>query len=961
MDFLVNTDKLFNKMVLYTGIIADILSKGADVEILKKEIVKFMDLSDVVSLRSCQETLKSGERKGEYCANLSEFGEMYCRRHSSLKSDTFKNIKNPPQKVLLGNGKVIEKMSDIDDLARLEKDLKKNKKEINYVDTKKYGCRFTLSYLDYYDSKLNDKRCDREKEEARELGYIYSKIVEDGEINLEELINIIYSRDWKYVNRQTVERGIGVSVINQKDLKKVRGETEKGEKILKDLVKLREVLISKMELQESRKKYSKKIEEEIKVENRIRGLSEEYSKNIIKELEKKTYLNYNKEQEDENKDVFRIKVKENHNEKEIKRYNKNIKVLDPKVWERSIYRNEAEEYAMKSGICNDEPTLNEIMKRKSGRGVTSSIIFPPLDYKETNHRNFYCQDVTENLFKPFFTATCIESMPNFPDYGKNVRDHIYIRLEKMVEDKTYKRYEWQIIYHRLRMFYSKYLNINTFHPEFLECREPMTMMRSARLLKANHEETIYALNLDIEYLDDIKYDLYRLMLIKGKTKSQELIVMIYEKFGMNYLEQMIKEIQIIGKKYGIKNIPENLYWMDPENPPDWIDVKKLRLNKAGVRKQIDEEGIFRGKYDENITVVDEELFNIMDPIQMYNLSKEGKISISPRKYAFLKKKKALHNENRELKIRVIQDNRVIQEKDSFIYMARMGKSNPRIKEPQKKEKVKATIHIPLPNNTKTRDTTHSPVVKIARENITEGYNTSRSLFMNFYKEKVEGGKVIKPRPLVDKLDKDNTIAEEIINGRIKYHIWEERLIELIRNEIEDHKKDYVRTNLEKRNEHIKRRNKDANAHYHNFKDMYSKEPILEEKYHNVKTVLGINYSETEEINRVIGSIIEDVNHILNNMNKNYDPNICLDIFRNYREITNEVFRIFGKRIDGRLIAKYSPRVNGRIEILNDGYIIEEKVEEYKRFEGNFATEEYYNILEEYDNMENKGHCSVVIH
>jgi len=40
MDFLVNTDKLFNKMVLYTGIIADILSKGADVEILKKEIVK---------------------------------------------------------------------------------------------------------------------------------------------------------------------------------------------------------------------------------------------------------------------------------------------------------------------------------------------------------------------------------------------------------------------------------------------------------------------------------------------------------------------------------------------------------------------------------------------------------------------------------------------------------------------------------------------------------------------------------------------------------------------------------------------------------------------------------------------------------------------------------------------------------------------------------------------------------
>jgi hypothetical protein len=203
----------------------------------------------------------------------------------------------------------------------------------------------------------------------------------------------------------------------------------------------------------------------------------------------------------------------------------------------------------------------------------------------------------------------------------------------------------------------------------------MTMMRSARLLRANHEETLYALNLDVEYLDDIKYDLYKLMLMKGKTKSQELIIMIYEKFGMNYLEQMIREVQMVEKKFGVKNIPENFYWMDPENPPDWIDIEKLKLNRAGVRKQIDEEGIFHGKYDGNITVVDDELFNILDPIQMYNLSKKGKVEISPRKYAFMKKKKALWNGNKELKINIIKDNRVIQEKDSFICRARIEQNN----------------------------------------------------------------------------------------------------------------------------------------------------------------------------------------------------------------------------------------------------------------------------------------------
>jgi hypothetical protein len=960
MDFLVNTDKLFNKMVIYVGIVVEMVSRGADVDLLKKEIVKFMDLSDVASLRSCQETLKAGERKGELCTNLSGFGEMYCGKHSNIKLDKLMNTKNTPQKVLLGNGKVIEKISDIDNIAKLEKDLKKNKKKINYIDTKEYGCRFTLSYHNYFNSKMVDKRCIREKEEARILGYIYSKILEDDETSIEEMIEIIYSRDWKYVDMRTAERGIRSSIIHQENIKKIRGETEKGRKITKDILKLKEVLISKMKFQESKKEYSKKTKEVIKVDNRIRGLSEEYSKNIIEELNSKVYLNYKKIGINKDRDVFPIKGVDKPNEKDTKRYMKNIKILDLKTWERSVYWNDAEQYAMKSGICNDEPTLNEIMKRKSGRGVTSSIIFPPLSYKETNHRNFYCQDVAENLFKPFFTVTCVESMPNFSEYGKSVKDHIYIRLEKMVKDKTYKRHEWQIMYHRLRLFYSKYLKLNTFHPEFLECREPMTMMRSARLLKANHEETIYALNLDIEYLDDIKYDLYKLMLTRGKTKSQELIVAIYEKFGINYLEQMIREVQMIEKKFGIKDIPENFYWMDPENPPDWIDVNILKTKRAGVRKYIDEQGIFQGKYDNKIDIVDEELFNILDPIQMYNLSKQGKLDVSPRKYASIKKRKALRNSNRELKICIIRDNKVIQEKDSFLYKARIEGNKHKEEIESRKIPVLAKVKdkmidiptIPLGNTKENgRDTDKEKGITI----------DERNLFTNFYREKMDSYKIIEPEILIDKSDMNNVISKEIVDGKIKYHIWEERLIGLIRNKEEKKRKEYVRINLEKRKEYIKRRNKEANYHYYNYRDMYKKEPILEEKYHDIEGIRGISHSEKDEINRVVGSIIEDVNHMMENIESNYDPNVCLEIFDNYKEIADETFKMFGRKMDGKLISEYSPRAKGNIEILNSRHLMIEKVENYKRCEEDFASEEYCNILEEYDEMRDRGLCGVIIH
>jgi hypothetical protein len=143
--------------------------------------------------------------------------------------------------------------------------------------------------------------------------------------------------------------------------------------------------------------------------------------------------------------------------------------------------------------------------------------------------------------------------------------------------------------------------------------------------------------------------------------------------------------------------------------------------------------------------------------------------------------------------------------------------------------------------------------------------------------------------------------------------------------------------------------------------MYEKEPVLEEDYHNIGAICSINYSEKDKINKVIGSIIEDVNYMLSNIDGNHDPNVCMDIFRNYKRLIDEVFKIFRGKIDGKLISEYSPNANGRIEILNEGHIIEEKVEGYKKYEEDYATEEYDNILEEYDDMMSRGMCSVIVH
>ncbi|KAJ1654860.1 hypothetical protein IWQ61_005285, partial [Dispira simplex] len=566
-------------MAEYLTVVMEMLGKGVSLQDLKGSLDDFMDLSDIRSDNYCHAMLKTGRNAGSYCSAPTEEGVAYCGKHAPKEDVIEFGKKLAVQKRLLVNGQVVEET------------VESNKKKVSGIKgynpgRSTYGDNFTRSGSNYWVGKwgTKDSRCKSEVEEANGIGFIVDRVLEDIDegISDEEAQLLIQSHKWKYVTISSMEYGKKRAVSQFQEQRRVAIEFGKKDKIKnyphddaiaeKRLVRFYTIMayLEKQLKQQLEKKPNKviikgKLWEEhaakstgmvllrkdsiavglVKCQRKVLELMMDRKEPLEKITQmvkraRQMFNEYEDHQEEEKEEVvlatsFDPSIFARREEPLTM---KKLKAVDYKEWSKIVFWDKCTKYAREQGLDVHEATISELVKRESGRGVTPSIILPCLPYTETRHRNWFCQDISQHLYGPYYMIPVLESMPSFRNYGKHLPDHIYIRYEEIVRGKHYQNEEWQLRYHRLGMFYKQYFGFRPSHPEFVEAREPITMMRAARILRGNHQERLFALKLDEEYLDDIKYDLYRMIFLKGRSKTQDLIIMIYEEFAVTYIQQM---------------------------------------------------------------------------------------------------------------------------------------------------------------------------------------------------------------------------------------------------------------------------------------------------------------------------------------------------------------------------------------------------------------------------------------
>lgn len=302
---------------------------------------------------------------------------------------------------------------------------------------------------------------------------------------------------------------------------------------------------------------------------------------------------------------------------------------------------------------------NEIRKKDTVKSKCNPEIFCNLiPYCDSSHPVWFFQDIQKSLVTKFLNIEALEETKTIT-YGEKPQTPIYRRMEEFVIKDQYKKSKgWEIRRKRWANFYHKLFGIFTFHPELWESESCLCLMRCARITKADKEVRLFALQKDLEYLEEIKDDLYRLMLTSKKNLGQRDLICKYAKCGGVYARQIVLECEIFVQDYNTADgIPDHIFWYDSSNPPLWVYTyvkRKAKLNKEVPRKQ------YLGSVhdDEALKLFPDEPY-FMDPKAMYrnrNLIDEEEKRCDTifrfiRKFRRYTRKKNF-DETRELKITI---------------------------------------------------------------------------------------------------------------------------------------------------------------------------------------------------------------------------------------------------------------------------------------------------------------------
>ncbi|KAJ2674767.1 hypothetical protein GGI25_004230 [Coemansia spiralis] len=157
-------------------------------------------------------------------------------------------------------------------------------------------------------------------------------------------------------------------------------------------------------------------------------------------------------------------------------------------------------------------------------------------------------------------------------------------------------------------------------------------------MKLGVEIRLFSLKKDIQYMYEMRLDIYKLFMIKEKNWGQKDVLANYYESAGAYLRQVYLECQLLVREFGDQvrgEIPENFHWIKlkptlPKKPArtnmvldkhyiprGHVDVKEWSNKKAANNRDVPLNDIMTGKYDKEADEIWDDDPYFMDPVKLY--------------------------------------------------------------------------------------------------------------------------------------------------------------------------------------------------------------------------------------------------------------------------------------------------------------------------------------------------------
>ncbi|KAI9467477.1 hypothetical protein BX667DRAFT_510581 [Coemansia mojavensis] len=211
------------------------------------------------------------------------------------------------------------------------------------------------------------------------------------------------------------------------------------------------------------------------------------------------------------------------------------------------------EFIQLYGIDSDDHEIIKEVKRRIIGHTFNPCIILPCEYGNEywkQGRNWYFLDVPDSLVKAC-SYPILENKPSSPYITERFRQDIHpTRTDEIIRTGiNEKDYIWEVMRMRLCYLYYRWLGIKSYHPHMFESHHCATLLRVCRIRDLDFETRLKSLQRDLENMDEMREDLYKLFMLKGKNMGQKRVLELYWMNAGVYLRQIYMECRLLLLKY----------------------------------------------------------------------------------------------------------------------------------------------------------------------------------------------------------------------------------------------------------------------------------------------------------------------------------------------------------------------------------------------------------------------------